>query len=712
MLPLMLLVFAVHCEKYECDVCFITQFNGIATATIFIKQGQQNLLQRKNNMSKNNTVSTLSVAVLVALAANAHGSVKNHNNVLENHVNDPAVSHLHAPSISQVINQSQTKTIQQTNTALAKQRARYMSAFNKAYNTYPSIPAGFLESLAYVASRWEHRPPSAHDGHHGMPQTIGLFGLYETNNGGFSNTLDNVANAYGVDKQRMIDDLDTYVMATAAFIEREIIDLGIQGETIEQHRPIFALLSGIPAENRINEYAVNSFVFDALNILERGYDDNGIRINSREIHWNDAFNADEMRYLRAKGLVINAETGEISLKGEQVQEAESNRQGVIANPDGSGDTEINDEVKSDGTNSGFSLQSTDYPPALWVTSPNYSSRNDTISHVAIHTMQGSYSGSISWFQNPNSSASAHYMVRSSDGQVTQMVREYQKAWHARSANPYSVGIEHEGYVSNPAWYTEAMYSASANITKHICAKYSVNCANAYSGSAHSTVTPLSQSYTVKGHQHFPSQTHTDPGINWNWSKYASMVGGSSGGGGNPTTTIIDNFETSEGRFYNTPAYSGSTTGISTSSTAVRSTSQRKNGSASEQIKLVDNSSTSASWSVRFLSGGGSPSNNVQMTVNNGKVGFWILSGGSGVTTAIAVDDGSGTEKSISRSVPQGVWTFVEWELDNSSHWNAWFGSSNGRIDASSVTIDAIWFHRAQTSYNVYINIDDVQHSVN
>ena len=41
------------------------------------------------------------------------------------------------------------------------------------------------------------------------------------------------------------------------------------------------------------------------------------------------------------------------------------------------------------------------------------------------------------------------MVRSSDGQVTQMVREYQKAWHARSANPYSIGIEHEGYVRQP-----------------------------------------------------------------------------------------------------------------------------------------------------------------------------------------------------------------------------------------------------------------------
>ena len=51
-----------------------------------------------------------------------------------------------------------------------------------------------------------------------------------------------------------------------------------------------------------------------------------------KFYWNDAFNADEMRYLRAKGLVINAETGEISLKGEQVQEAESDHQGVIAQP--------------------------------------------------------------------------------------------------------------------------------------------------------------------------------------------------------------------------------------------------------------------------------------------------------------------------------------------------------------------------------------------
>ncbi|CAM5259886.1 hypothetical protein SBADM41S_08153 [Streptomyces badius] len=40
--------------------------------------------------------------------------------------------------------------------------------------------------------------------------------------------------------------------------------------------------------------------------------------------------------------------------------------------------------------------------------------------------------------------SAHYVIRSSDGEVTQTVRDKATAWHARSANASSVGIEHEG----------------------------------------------------------------------------------------------------------------------------------------------------------------------------------------------------------------------------------------------------------------------------
>src|SRR5690606_24789500 len=89
--------------------------------------------------------------------------------------------------------------------------------------------------------------------------------------------------------------------------------------------------------------------------------------------------------------------------------------------------------------SNLSKKSTDYPPALSnFTTCNYSSRSGTaISAVTIHTVQGSYSGCISWFKNCSAQVSAHYVLRSSDGQVTQMVLESDKAWHVGNSNPYS-----------------------------------------------------------------------------------------------------------------------------------------------------------------------------------------------------------------------------------------------------------------------------------
>ena len=55
--------------------------------------------------------------------------------------------------------------------------------------------------------------------------------------------------------------------------------------------------------------------------------------------------------------------------------------------------------------------------------------NYTVEGVVIHSMFGSYSGSIQWFKNPNAKASAHYCIRS-DGEITLTVREQDTAWHA------------------------------------------------------------------------------------------------------------------------------------------------------------------------------------------------------------------------------------------------------------------------------------------
>ncbi|WP_428957276.1 N-acetylmuramoyl-L-alanine amidase [Streptomyces sp. cg35] len=162
-------------------------------------------------------------------------------------------------------------------------------------------------------------------------------------------------------------------------------------------------------------------------------------------------------------------------------------------------------------------QSPDYPSALWVpaSSANYSvGRSASIRKIVIHVTQGSYAGTVNWFRNPSAKASAHYVVRSSDGQITQMVRDKNTAWHARSGNASGIGIEHEGYIDNPTWFTDAMYRSSAALTAYLCNRYGI---------------PKNRAHVV-GHSEVPGNNHTDPGRYWNWTYYMRLVGGSTGGG--------------------------------------------------------------------------------------------------------------------------------------------------------------------------------------
>jgi PKD repeat protein len=147
-----------------------------------------------------------------------------------------------------------------------------------------------------------------------------------------------------------------------------------------------------------------------------------------------------------------------------------------------------------------------------------------ISAVTVHTIQGSYAGAISWAQNCNANVSYHYVVRSTDGQVTQMVYEADKGWHVGNANPYCIGIEHEGYVDNPAWLTTSLYTSSANLTKDITQSgYGINPLRTYFGPSSTGTNTLGACTTIKGHQHFANQSHTDPGINWDWEYYYQLI---------------------------------------------------------------------------------------------------------------------------------------------------------------------------------------------
>jgi N-acetyl-anhydromuramyl-L-alanine amidase AmpD len=167
----------------------------------------------------------------------------------------------------------------------------------------------------------------------------------------------------------------------------------------------------------------------------------------------------------------------------------------------------------------------DYPGrATYVQSPNHTNGRSTYEFVVIHTMQGSYSGSRSWFLNTSSNVSSHYLVRSSDGEITQMVEHADTAWHAQCYNARSIGIEHEGYVQDPArWYTDAMYTESAKLTRYICDRHGI---------------PKDRTHIIGHVEVAPgcnTGRHTDPGSGWNWTRYMSLV---TGAGPTPTTGTL------------------------------------------------------------------------------------------------------------------------------------------------------------------------------
>lgn len=156
-----------------------------------------------------------------------------------------------------------------------------------------------------------------------------------------------------------------------------------------------------------------------------------------------------------------------------------------------------------------------YPDVAWYPAHanNYTAGNrpysDPVSLIVVHITQGSWSSALNWFQDPSAEASAHYTVRSADGYVGQSVSELNVAYHAGNweYNLTSIGIEHEGYVDDPSWFTDAMYQSSARLVAYLCNKYGI---------------PVDRDHII-GHNEVPGATHTDPGANWYWDPYMGYI---------------------------------------------------------------------------------------------------------------------------------------------------------------------------------------------
>lgn len=98
--------------------------------------------------------------------------------------------------------------------------------------------------------------------------------------------------------------------------------------------------------------------------------------------------------------------------------------------------------------------------------------------IVMHSMWGTYAGSIAWFKNPSAGASAHYCI-SAEGEITRCVLEKDMAWHAGiiddvaptwvlpNPNWYCIGIELEDKKDSNWMYPEAERKAAAELVADI-----------------------------------------------------------------------------------------------------------------------------------------------------------------------------------------------------------------------------------------------------
>lgn len=333
--------------------------------------------------------------------------------------------------------------------------------------TQYDIPADLLKAVAYTETRFSHIiPHEDYQSYTQAPHAYGIMGLRDDDWFGYS--LIEAANLIGYPKELLINNYQLNIQGAAALLSKLADEQNINRSNLNSWRSAVEKYSGIPQED-VKEF----YSFDVFKVLSDGTETNGITI-------------------------------------EKHSEVDMNQFSEHVNP--------KNKLKN--------IESDDYPPAVWDPSPNYYSNPPFYQKFSVvHTTQGSFAASVSWLKNPASSAATHYIIRSSDGYIVQLVREMYAAWHAVCWNRWMFGTEHEGYVENPSWYTDTMYLNSAALFRHLCTTYNI---------------PMTRNYII-GHgeksnaswvawmqQNFPSidpncNSHTDPGQYWDWNFYMQLI---------------------------------------------------------------------------------------------------------------------------------------------------------------------------------------------
>ncbi len=347
-----------------------------------------------------------------------------------------------------------------------------IDAFSAASKTY-NIPEDLLKAVAYEQTRYANIIESASDRKAGtQPPLYGVMGL--RNDNWFGHSLTEGAKLINEPADIVAINPFYNIQAAAALLSSIADSLNIERSNLNNWRPVLEEFSGIPQKN-IRPF----FTFDVFKVLSDGSDLEGIRIQKyAEINMNQF-----SRFVNPRSTKKSKET---------IQKVED----------------------------------ADYGPAVWSPSPNfYNDNNFNQLFAVVHDTEGPFAASLSWLQNPQSQASAHYIIRSSDGYIVQMVRERYAAWHVVCWNRYMLGVEHEGYVAQPAFFTDTMYKASAGLFRHFIEKYGIPLDSNHIIGHDEHLFPWWVDYIHKNYPYIDPtcNTHTDPGKYWNWSYYFSLI---------------------------------------------------------------------------------------------------------------------------------------------------------------------------------------------
>ena len=370
----------------------------------------------------------------------------------------------------------------------AQDHARLLDEFHRAGVEF-NVPPAILKGIAFAETRWSHieYPEGETTNWQGVPHQYGVMALRDDE--WFGHSLTEGARLIGKTPMEVRRDRFLNIRAAAAYLRllynREPRPEGATDAQLESWQSAVAAYCGIPQAELAWQHT-----YEIFSTLKKGFDDFGIRIDAMPV-----------------------QLGPINDRMIAAAKKATNQRAESAKP----------------------ASQPDYPLAHWVSAADghWYTTGISRSFVVIHDMEGYYLSTISYFQASATQASIHYCVNGLQdspgdapaGDITQMVEEQYWAWHVICWNKYMLGIEHEGFVSNPAWWTDKMYVESAKLVKFMCDRWSI---------------PKDRNHII-GHgewqnsswvswlqSNFPAidatcNNHTDPGVNWDWTFFMQLI---------------------------------------------------------------------------------------------------------------------------------------------------------------------------------------------